>query len=748
MTPWRILHRAGSGSTSEVYRAVEPGGLEVALKVLRGRGAFDLEAFESQARLLTRLRHPSVVPVLGFRRRSEDIFGEDRGPCFWMEYVEGEDLISAARKADVGQILKWFREAVEALDFVHGQGVVHGDLSPQNLRIDSEGRLKILDFSVLPGDAAFADLATLPYMAPERIDGRLTPASDLFSLGTILYEALVGRHPRAGCRSVTELIRKRPPALAEVKPLASEHAVAGRVIDRMIAADPKERFAAAAAVRIALDGGTVAESAGPVAEDFSPLKMIGAEQAFAVMTSILETIPKKSAAVAVHGPSGTGKTRFVREAAFEAAVRGIAVREWHGLHQADAGTRGRVLASLRALPETGVVLMLTWDDEGLPGDARRFFDAILAEGLAHDVALDNLTQDDSVRLVEGFLDPEASRGLIDAVFVKTRGNPERILALLKTLSEEGKIRDRALLPGWQDVLRKDEPREIEPGDPVALSRFLREKINRLNAAGHYEDGLKAADRWFALQAVDEPLPLKTAKYWFITGWGHHNLGHPEEAEKRLRRCLRESEAHRGDSEIAGFLARSHSLLGLVALNRGDGSSAIAEFEAALSLQPEKDPVRAETYRNLARALAAAQDFGRAKDFLEQAKALYREAGRDEGLFWTLQEEGNLDLSRRDFEAALVAYEAAESLAKASGSDLRLAIAWNNLGLVERERGRLGPALDLLHKARDTLRFLGNANDVAHNLKELVLAEASVGRWARAEAFLKELRGMRTSVPEA
>lgn len=737
MSSWRILHKAGSGTTSEVYRAVEPGGLEVALKVLKG-GAADLEHFENQARLLIRLQHPSVVPVLGYLSRSEGIFGEDRGPCFWMEYVEGEDLLSAARKSDFWQILKWFRAAVEALDFVHGQGVVHGDLSPQNLRIDAKGELRILDFSVLPGDAAASDLATLPYMAPERIDGRLTPAGDLFSLGTIFYEAMAGRHPRGGCRSVTEMIRKRPPELAEVKAMAPEHAVAARVIDRMIAADPRERFATAASVRTALDGGAIAESRTAVAEDFSPLKMIGAERAFAEMTSLLETIPKKSAAVAIHGPSGAGKTRFVREAAFEAAVRGIAVREWSGLHGADSERRGRVLASLRALPETGTLLMLTWDDEDLPEDARRFFDAILSDRLAHDLVLDNLSQDDSVRLVEGFLEPEASRGFIDAVFVKTRGNPEKILALLKGLSDEGKIRNRALLPGWKDVLRKDEPGEIEPGDPVALSRFLRDRVNRLNAAGRYEEGLKSADRWLSLQADDEPLPLKTAKYWFITGWGHHNLGHPEEAERRLRRCLREGEGHRGDSEIAGLLARSHSLLGLVALNRGDGSAAIAEFGAALALQPERDPARAETYRNLARALAAARDFPKAMEFLERAKALYRDAGRDEGVFWTLQEEGNLALGRRDFEAARRAYEAAEDLAKTSGSDLRLAIARNNLGLLERERGNLAPALELLQKARDTLRFLGNANDVAQNLKELVVSEASLGRWARAESLLKEL----------
>src|SRR5262249_36575908 len=151
--------------------------------------------------------------------------------------ISGRDLLSAAKGEKTETILGWFRAAVDALRFFHGQKVIHGDLSPQNLRIDDQGRLKILDFSVLPGDAAASDLATLPYMAPERIDGKLAPAGDLFSLGTIFYEALAGRHPRFGCRTVQDLIEARPSALSDVAPRMDTHALEARVIDRMIRAD-------------------------------------------------------------------------------------------------------------------------------------------------------------------------------------------------------------------------------------------------------------------------------------------------------------------------------------------------------------------------------------------------------------------------------------------------------------------------------------------------------------------------------
>ncbi len=770
---FKIIEKLSSGGASEVYLAEASDGGRVALKVLRTTRDSDREEFEKQVRLLVRLRHPSVVPVLGYLSRSAEIFGTEQGPCFWMEYVEGEDLITASRGNNPEAIFKWFRESIEALRFLHGQGVIHGDLSPQNIRIDPEGRLRLLDFSILPGDAASADTTTLPYMAPERIDGTILSASDLFSLGTIFYEAIAGRHPRAGCRTVQELIRFRPRPLGQAAPRLTANQLETRIIDRMICSDLRERFGSADSIWKALQGAGAEEPSESFGE-IAPLSMLGAEEGFDTISKILATLHKRSVAVAVHGPAGVGKSRFIREIGFEAAIRGIRVQEFSDLHLAGTEELGRVLTILRSLPPAGTIAVLQWNDDKLTDAAGRFCGTLLAEGLARDIPLKNLSRENSQGLVEGFLQKEAAREFTDATFEQTGGNPKRIIESLRKLAAAGLVRQRTLLKGWCEKVR--EPRTPLPlaelrirglsmaerfweggrstealetieaaltvvNDPAERSRLLRLKTNVLNDLGRYEEALPVCDDWFALKADDEPLPLKTVKYWFITGWGHQNLGRDDEASRRFRQSLEAGEPYREDPEIASLLARAHSQLGRSLVRGGDPSAAIAEFEASLNLLPDENSARAETYRNLATALSKSGHAKRAEDSLEKAEALYRKLGNKEGLFWSLLQAGNLGLNKRNFESTETAYSKAEAIAQETKSDLRLAIVWNNRGLLARERGDLALALDLLHKARDTLRFLGNANDIAYNLKELVVAEASVGHWTKAASFLKELVAM-------
>ncbi|HEX5037783.1 MAG TPA: serine/threonine-protein kinase, partial [bacterium] len=619
MGSWKILRKLSEGPSAEVYEAVTPEGGQVAVKRLLSLDDEGRALFEGQARLLVRLRHPAVVPVLGFLLHSEALFGEDRGPCFWMEMVSGRPLLEAARTAETGTILGWFREAVDALSFFHGQEVLHGDLSPHNLRIDDQGKLKILDFSVLPGDAASSDVATLPYMAPERIDGRLVPAGDIFSLGTIFYEALAGRHPRAGCRTVQDLIAASPPSLGDVAPRMAGHPLEARVIDRMIRADLKERLAGPSAVGKALQGAAVEEVPEGVPV-FSPLTMIGADGAFAAVSQCLDRAAEKKVLVAVHGPSGSGTTRFRREIVFEAALRGIACREFPDIDRLDGAGLARVLAGLRALPPRGFLAIADWSDDRLTEDGRRFCSALLTEEGLIEAALRPLDRDELKKLLRGFLTEEAADESADFLSGRTQGNPGRVLEILRNLASAHLLRDRSLLPGWKDFLQKEDVPEAEPRDPTELSRFLRREINRLNGLGRYVQALEIAERWFSLKAEDEPLLLRTVKYWFITGWGLHNLGRFDEAEERLKRCVHEAAARVSEPEIASMAARARSLLGLAALRRGDAKAAEAEFRATLGLQPETGFATAETFRNLARALEASGDEAGASASLDRAKS--------------------------------------------------------------------------------------------------------------------------------
>src|SRR5262245_9993808 len=99
---WKVLETLGAGGLGEVFLARTPEGREVAVKRLASVSPEDSSSFESEILLLSRLRHPSIVTILGCLSDSEPIFGNDRGPCYWMEYVPGRELSAAAKGASPG----------------------------------------------------------------------------------------------------------------------------------------------------------------------------------------------------------------------------------------------------------------------------------------------------------------------------------------------------------------------------------------------------------------------------------------------------------------------------------------------------------------------------------------------------------------------------------------------------------------------------------------------------------------------
>src|SRR5262245_17523751 len=113
---WQVMKSLGKGGMSEIYLALDPSGRKVAVKTLKG--GIGSSIFEEEAKLLIRLHHPALVSILGYRVRSDEIFQEDKGPCFWMEFVEGEDLLSAAIEKDAASIFEWLKEALQALQYL------------------------------------------------------------------------------------------------------------------------------------------------------------------------------------------------------------------------------------------------------------------------------------------------------------------------------------------------------------------------------------------------------------------------------------------------------------------------------------------------------------------------------------------------------------------------------------------------------------------------------------------------------
>lgn len=190
-----------------VWAALDPAdGREVAVKLLVPRGyGSELSTLERrflrEARLTARLRHPGIPEVYDHGSQDGELYlVMERVPGRALDAViEEEGSLAVERAAAVA------RTVADVLAYAHGQGVVHRDLKPSNLMITPAGEVKVLDFGVAaaleprPGETRFtaanATPGTVIYMAPEQAVGKTVPASDLYSLGCVLYELLAGKPP-------------------------------------------------------------------------------------------------------------------------------------------------------------------------------------------------------------------------------------------------------------------------------------------------------------------------------------------------------------------------------------------------------------------------------------------------------------------------------------------------------------------------------------------------------------------------
>ncbi|MDE3197482.1 MAG: serine/threonine protein kinase [Acidobacteriota bacterium] len=188
----------GQGGIGEVYRAFDPDlQRDVAIKCVAPNLSSPnaITGMLREARVASQLNHPGIVTVFEVVRTSDSI-------AIVMELVEGESFRKlAGTPQPLAQIAHWGRQIAEALAAAHERGVIHRDVKPENLILRRDGYTKILDFG-LAGDANLPvhslPMGTVRYMSPEQ--GRaeaLTPATDVFSLGVVLFELATGVHPFA-----------------------------------------------------------------------------------------------------------------------------------------------------------------------------------------------------------------------------------------------------------------------------------------------------------------------------------------------------------------------------------------------------------------------------------------------------------------------------------------------------------------------------------------------------------------------
>lgn len=349
--PYVLGELLGVGGMATVYRGVDQSNNVAAVKILHpGKAQTDeVKRFEREFLALRDLRHPSVVQVY-----EAGVAGEY--PWIAMEFVDGSDLGSLVdrwtanpppdRFAQAERIL---RGLCEGLQLIHSKGLIHRDLKPSNVLVTAGGEAKLTDFGVVKAPGAFTTqltvagklVGTVAFMSPEQITGDpVTPASDLYSLGAVLYVLLTLRRPIeadnvAGylARHITETPRLPSEIDANVPPHLE------RVCMSLLKKEPSQRPAGAGDVLAMLDGTSDA-----------PFRIIhGRESDVDWLMSRLDAIERGAGGIAlITGEVGSGRTALLDAFVRTAQGRSVALAAASGARTELVGQLSRQLPSQAA----------------------------------------------------------------------------------------------------------------------------------------------------------------------------------------------------------------------------------------------------------------------------------------------------------------------------------------------------------------------------------------------------------------
>jgi serine/threonine-protein kinase len=259
-TRYRMIRKLGGGGMADVYLAEDQElGRRVAIKILHDRYANDdqfVERFRREAKHAAGLSHPNVVSI--FDR------GETNGSYYIvMEYVEGKtlkELIRSRGPCPIPVAIAYTRQILSALRYAHRSGLIHRDIKPHNVIVDSEGVVKVTDFGIARAGASQMTeegsiIGTAQYLSPEQARGApVDQTSDLYSTGIVLFELLTGDVPFTG-ETPVEIAMKH---LSEIPDAPSQRRRdvppdLDLVVLRALAKDPAERYQSAAAMDSDLD---------------------------------------------------------------------------------------------------------------------------------------------------------------------------------------------------------------------------------------------------------------------------------------------------------------------------------------------------------------------------------------------------------------------------------------------------------------------------------------------------------------
>lgn len=783
---YELHEEIGAGAHGVILRAVQATiGREVAVKIIGRRFANDpafIRRFEAEAQTVARLEHPHIVPLYDYWR-------EPGGAYLVMRLLRGGNLLDALAGGpwppERTQIL--LDQIAAALSAAHLQGIVHRDIKPANILFDESGNAYLSDFGIakdLSGDAVWSKgeglLGTPDYISPEQLrEEPITAQTDIYSLGTVLYEVLSGQKPFANMPAMAVLqsqLTAELPRLSEQRPDLPP-GIDG-VIQRATAKRPSDRFAEALemaeAFREALTG-VVAMAPAPSSPPANPYKGLAAYQEadaadFFGREALAEKLAQRLATtrfLAVVGPSGSGKSSVVMAGLLPLLRSGTLPGSEHWFiakmvpGSAPLQELGQALWPIAVDPPPNLLDPLSRDTGGLLRTVRRILPSTAGAQLL-------LIIDQFEELFTQVEDEQERQFFVESLLAALDA-PDSPLRVLVTLRAD--FYDRPLQIEALAGLFQNNTELVLPLQRVELARAISKPVH--HAGVQFEEGVVPT---IVADAAGQPGALPLLQYALtelfarqdsgvITNLDYASIGGVAGAlSKRADALYNSLPAH--DQEMARqlflrlvtpgeggeYTRRRVRLTGLSDLasaalpNGSDPRSIIELFGAARLLTFDHDPLTREPTVEVAHE-ALLHEWERLSDWLEESRddirreralaastAEWEAAGRDEGYLlrgarlseaelW--QEETYLVLSQseRDFLSASTSAKVLRDQQQAARLQRELETARH---LAESEAQRAAEQQHAAQRLRRRAIFLAGSLAAA-----LILALISLYAWQQA-----------------